>query len=99
ARARHGALRRGAVSRDRARADHRGRRATAGRRSEPAQHDGHVMPAVSVIMPAFNAEHYLHVAVESVLRQTFADLELVIVDDGSSDRTVAVAQQHAAGDS
>jgi glycosyltransferase involved in cell wall biosynthesis len=56
------------------------------------------MPAVSVIMPAFNAESYLHAAVESVLRQTFADLELIIVDDGSTDGTVAVAQKYAARD-
>jgi len=49
------------------------------------------MPAVSVIMPAYNAERYLHAAVDSVLRQSFADLELLIVDDGSSDGTVAVA--------
>jgi glycosyltransferase involved in cell wall biosynthesis len=56
------------------------------------------MPAVSVIMPAFNAEQYLHIAVESVMRQTFSDLELVIVDDGSTDGTVAVAQAYAARD-
>jgi len=56
------------------------------------------MPVVSVIMPAFNAERYLGAAVESVLRQSFADLELLIVDDGSSDRTVEVAQGYAARD-
>ena len=56
------------------------------------------MPAVSVIMPAYNAEPFLHTAVESVLRQSFADLELLIVDDGSSDRTVAIARDYAARD-
>jgi len=56
------------------------------------------MPAVSVIMPAFNAERYLHSAVDSVLRQTCADLELLVVDDGSSDGTVRVAHDHAARD-
>jgi len=56
------------------------------------------MPAVSVIMPAFHAEPYLHVAVESVLRQTAGDLELLIVDDGSTDRTVAIAQEFASRD-
>ena len=43
------------------------------------------MPSVSVIMPAYNAETYLPTAVESVLRQSFSDLELLIIDDGSSD--------------
>ena len=56
------------------------------------------MPTVSVIMPAYNAERYLHSAVDSVLRQSLADLELLIVDDGSSDGTVAVAQGYAARD-
>jgi glycosyltransferase involved in cell wall biosynthesis len=53
------------------------------------------MPDVSVIMPAHNAERYLRTAVESVLRQTFADFELVIVDDGSSDRTHEFACAYA----
>jgi glycosyltransferase involved in cell wall biosynthesis len=57
------------------------------------------MPIVSVIMPAFNAEHFLRTAVESVLRQSLIDLELVIIDDGSSDRTVEIARQYAAQDS
>ena len=56
------------------------------------------MPVVSVIMPAFNAERYLGTAVESVLRQTFADFELLIVDDGSSDGTVAAARAFAERD-
>jgi len=56
------------------------------------------MPTVSVIMPAFNAERYLHTAVESVLRQTFDDLELLIVDDGSTDGTVEIAGGYAARD-
>jgi succinoglycan biosynthesis protein ExoO len=56
------------------------------------------MPAVSVIMPAYNAEPYLHTAVESVLRQSLSDLELLIVDDGSSDKTVAIAERYATRD-
>src|SRR5205807_1075626 len=61
--------------------------------------DGARMPVVSVIMPAYNAERYLGRAVESVLRQSFRDLELLIVDDGSSDRTVEIARGFAARDS
>jgi glycosyltransferase involved in cell wall biosynthesis len=57
------------------------------------------VPAVSVIMPAYNAASYLHTAVESVLRQSFGDLELLVVDDGSSDATVAIARTYAARDS
>ena len=49
-------------------------------------------------MPAFNAERYLNTAVDSVLRQTCADLELLVVDDGSSDGTVRVAQECASRD-
>jgi glycosyltransferase involved in cell wall biosynthesis len=56
------------------------------------------MPTVSVIMPAYNAERYLDTAVASVLRQSFSDLELLIVDDGSSDGTVEIARASAARD-
>ncbi len=45
------------------------------------------VPLVSVLMPAFNASATLQQAIDSVLTQTFADLELVIVDDGSTDAT------------
>jgi glycosyltransferase involved in cell wall biosynthesis len=51
------------------------------------------MPAVSVIMPAHNARPYLADAAYSVLRQTWRDLELIVVDDGSTDGTGSVAEQ------
>lgn len=47
-------------------------------------------PAVSVIMPVFNTEKYVAEAIESVFSQTFRDLELICIDDGSSDRSVEV---------
>ncbi|HET7434582.1 MAG TPA: glycosyltransferase family A protein [Thermoanaerobaculia bacterium] len=44
-------------------------------------------PFVSVLVPVFNGERFLDEAVASVLRQDFADFELLVVDDGSTDRT------------
>lgn len=49
-------------------------------------------PLLSVFIPAFNAEKYVREAVESVLDNGFADLEVVIVDDGSSDATAQVVE-------
>ena len=46
-------------------------------------------PAVSVVMPAYNAGRYIERSIRSVLEQTFEDLELLVVDDCSSDGTVA----------
>lgn len=50
---------------------------------------------VSVMMPAYNAERYIVEAIESVLTQTYAHWELIVVDDGSSDGTAAIATQFA----
>ena len=49
-------------------------------------------PSVSVLMPVHNAGRYLDEAVGSILNQTFTDLELVIVDDGSTDGSLARAR-------
>ncbi len=56
------------------------------------------MPAVSVIMPAYNVAPYIGEAIASVLAQTFADLELLVVDDGATDGTAAIADGYAARD-
>lgn len=52
-------------------------------------------PAVSVVVPVYNKEHYLRRAVDSVLAQTYTDFELVLVDDGSTDRSLDVARSYA----
>lgn len=46
---------------------------------------------ISVVMPVYNAERFLAEAIESVLGQTFAPMELIIIDDGSTDGSAAVA--------
>ena len=55
-------------------------------------------PIVSVVMAVRDGAAYLDEAVESVLGQTFSDLELVVVDDGSTDRTPEILERFAAGD-
>lgn len=47
---------------------------------------------VSIIIPAYNTEAYIHRAIESSLRQTYPDIEIVVVDDGSTDSTLKIAQ-------
>jgi len=47
-------------------------------------------PLVSVIIPSFNHENYVRQAIESVLESSIKDLELIVVDDGSSDNSVAI---------
>ena len=55
-------------------------------------------PRVSVILPAYNAARYLRPAVESILYQSFADFELIAVDDGSTDDTKLILKRFAARD-
>ncbi len=49
-------------------------------------------PTVSCIVPAFNAERFLRQALDSVFAQTYRPLEVIVVDDGSTDATAAVAE-------
>ena len=56
------------------------------------------MPAVSIIMPAYNVEPYVGEAIRSALAQTYTDFELIVVDDGSKDGTADVVRRRARED-
>ena len=57
------------------------------------------MPLVSVVMPSYNAENYIKEAIEAVLSQTVSDLELLVIDDCSTDGTIEIVNAFAAQDS
>jgi len=54
---------------------------------------------VSILMTAYNREEYIGEAIESVLKNAYQNFELIIVDDGSKDQTVAIANAYANNDS
>jgi glycosyltransferase involved in cell wall biosynthesis len=56
------------------------------------------MMLVSVIIPAYNIDQYLAETLDSVLVQTYSHFEVMIVNDGSTDRTLEIAQEYAAKD-
>jgi CDP-glycerol glycerophosphotransferase len=56
------------------------------------------MPRVSVVVPVFNVERYVAECLDSALAQSFTDLEIVVVDDGSTDGGPAIAEHYAERD-
>jgi glycosyltransferase involved in cell wall biosynthesis len=58
----------------------------------------HITPKISVILPTYNGERWLAEAIQSVIDQTEENWELIIVNDGSSDNTLKIAQVFAAKD-
>lgn len=56
------------------------------------------MPLVSVIVPAYNQEQWIAETLDSVLAQTFADWECVVLNDGSTDKTLSIAEEYARKD-
>ncbi len=60
------------------------------------ERDGGV-PRVSVIIPCYNGERFVGDAIESILAQTYGDLEVVVVDDGSTDNSAAVVGGYTGG--
>lgn len=54
---------------------------------------------LSIVIPAFNIENYIGKCLDSVLAQTFSDYELIVIDDGSKDRTGKILDEYAKKDS
>ena len=55
-------------------------------------------PLVSIIMPAYNSENYMESSINSVIKQTYENWELLIIDDASSDSTREIAHKYADGE-
>ena len=56
-------------------------------------------PLVSIILPVYNGERFLGISIESCLKQTYKNWELLIIDDGSSDRSEEIARDYSRKDS
>lgn len=57
------------------------------------------MPTISIIVPVYNAEEYLHRCIDSILSQTFIDFELLLIDDGSTDSSSSICDEYVLKDS
>lgn len=53
-------------------------------------------PLVSICIPAYNAEPYIETTIDSALNQTYSNIEIIVIDDGSSDRTLELASRYKA---
>ena len=54
---------------------------------------------VSVIIPIYNAAQYLHKCLKSVISQTYKNLDIILIDDGSSDDSYSIAKEYQEKDS
>lgn len=54
---------------------------------------------IPIIVPVYNAERYLAQCVDSILAQTFTDFELLLINDGSKDKSVKICDEYAKNDS
>lgn len=55
-------------------------------------------PAISIVMPVYNTDEYLHESISGVLNQTFKNFELILINDGSTDNSLAIMQKFAKED-
>lgn len=56
-------------------------------------------PLISILVPVFNIERYIGICLESIIRQTYKNLEIIVVDDGSTDRSGEICDLYAQKDS
>ncbi|MBA3705767.1 MAG: glycosyltransferase family 2 protein, partial [Bacteroidetes bacterium] len=57
-----------------------------------------LLPLISVCIPTYNGERYLKECLDSILSQSYTNIEIVIVDDCSKDSTIAIIEKHKASD-
>ena len=66
---------------------------------QPAPGTGETAPRVSIGLPVYNGDAFLEQSIDSLLGQTYTDIELIIADNASTDRTEAICRERAARDS
>jgi len=64
------------------------------RNTQPTTYLPNSQPLISVVIPAYNHEKFVGAAIESVLQQSFQNFELIVIDDGSVDKTGAIVQSY-----
>ncbi|HEL2278222.1 TPA: glycosyltransferase [Streptococcus suis] len=55
-------------------------------------------PLISVIVPIYNVENYLRQCLDSIIGQTYQNLEILLIDDASTDNSVSICQEYQARD-
>lgn len=53
------------------------------------------MPKVSIVIPTYNVENYLRECMESVINQTLSDIEIICINDGSTDGSLKILREYA----
>ncbi len=56
------------------------------------------MPKISIIVPVYNVENYLKKCLDSIVNQTFKDIEIILINDGSTDNSLNICKEYAKKD-